>query len=77
MLRWHLDHDIDLAREVVAVRPGPGLTDWNLIAANRETAWPEDPQRHPKDLCLRLKDGTYLIYFYENVLIKRYPLKLT
>lgn len=48
MFRWHLKHDIDLAREVVAVRPGPGLTDWNLIAANLQAAWPEDPQRHLK-----------------------------
>lgn len=48
MFRWHLNHDIDLAREVVAVRPGPGLTDWNLIAANLQAAWPEDPQRHLK-----------------------------
>ena len=34
MFRWHMKHDIDLAREVVAVRPRPGLTDWNMIAAN-------------------------------------------
>ena len=39
MFRWHLKHDIDLAREVVAVRPGPGLTDWNLIAANLQAAY--------------------------------------
>ena len=48
MFRWHLNHDIDLAREVVVVRPGPALTDWNLIAANLEAAWTEDPQRHLK-----------------------------
>jgi len=33
-----MKHNIDLTREVVAVRPGPGLTDWKLIAANLETA---------------------------------------
>ena len=48
MHKWHMKHDIDLARDVVAVSPGPGLTDGNLIAANLQAAWPEDPQRHLK-----------------------------
>ena len=48
MFRWHINHDIDLEREVVGVRPGPGLTDWNLMADNLEAAWTEDHQRHLK-----------------------------
>jgi len=30
-----------------------------------------------KDLCLRLKDGRCLVYFYQSVSIKRHPFKLT
>ena len=53
LFRWHMNHDIGLAWEVVAIRPGPGLTEWNLIAANLEAAWPKDHQRHLKGRCCK------------------------
>ena len=38
MFRWHARHDIDLLREVVAVRPNSS-NQWNTIAANLQGAW--------------------------------------
>ena len=38
MFRWHVCHDIDLLREVVAVRP-KSPNEWNLVAANLQHAW--------------------------------------
>ncbi|CAB4028040.1 Hypothetical predicted protein [Paramuricea clavata] len=47
MLRWHAHHDVDLLREVVAVRP-KSANDWNTIAANLHNAWgEEETQRSP------------------------------
>lgn len=40
MFRWHVKHDLDLAREVVATRPKSGL-EWNEVAARLEAAWPD------------------------------------
>lgn len=38
MFRWHINHDLDLLREVLALRLG-NLNDWNLIADNFQQAW--------------------------------------
>lgn len=41
MFRWHIRHDIDLLREVLALRPKQ-LSDWALIADKLEQAWQSD-----------------------------------
>ena len=47
MFRCHARHDLDLLREVVAVRP-KSSNDWNTIAANLQHAWgDEETQRSP------------------------------
>ena len=47
MFRWHARHDLDLLREVVAVRP-KSSNDWNTIAANLQHAWgDEETQKRP------------------------------
>ena len=47
MFRWHARHDLDLLREVVAVRP-KSSNDWNTIAANLQHAWgDEETQKSP------------------------------
>ncbi|XP_068685221.1 cingulin-like [Montipora foliosa] len=38
MFRWHINHDLDLLREVLALRPS-NPNDWNLIADNLQRAW--------------------------------------
>ena len=38
MFRWHINHDIDLLKEVIALRPN-NPNDWNLIADNPQQAW--------------------------------------
>lgn len=37
MSRWHINHDLDLLREVLALRPS-NPSDWNLIADNLQRA---------------------------------------
>ena len=41
MFRWHINHDLDLRREVMALRPS-NPNDWNLIADNLQRAWAKD-----------------------------------
>ena len=41
MFRWHINHDLDLLREVMALRPS-NSNDWNLIADNLQRAWTKD-----------------------------------
>ena len=41
MFRWHINHDLDLLREVLALRPS-NPSDWNLIADNLQRAWAND-----------------------------------
>lgn len=38
MFRWHINHDIDLLKEVLAVRPA-NPTDWNIVADNLQQVW--------------------------------------
>ncbi|XP_020901225.1 uncharacterized protein LOC110239808 [Exaiptasia diaphana] len=45
MFRWHLNHDIDLAKEVVSLRPASSK-NWDNVAENLEAAWPKDPSRN-------------------------------
>lgn len=44
MFRWHVNHDLDLAKEVVSVKPKTN-EDWKTIASNLENAWPNVPNR--------------------------------
>ncbi|XP_074631517.1 uncharacterized protein LOC141890047 [Acropora palmata] len=37
MFRWHANHDLDLLREVLGLRPS-NPSDWNLIADNLQRA---------------------------------------
>ena len=41
MFRWNINHDLDLLREVLALRPS-NPNDWNLIADNLQRAWAKD-----------------------------------
>ena len=46
MFRWHVNHDLDLLREVVGGRP-KNHTDWASIADKLNSAWgnEENPVR--------------------------------
>ena len=54
MFRWHVNHDLDLLREVVVGRP-KNHTDWASIADKLNSAWgnEENPVRCSAGLALR------------------------
>ena len=38
MFRWHMNHDVALVQEVLAIRP-VNPADWNVIDENLPIAW--------------------------------------